>query len=46
MSDTQEDALHNSSIPVPPIENLAPITISQRIDAMDILRGWHFWVFY
>lgn len=39
MSDTQADTL-GPIIPITPtMENLAPIAISQRIDAMDILRG-------
>lgn len=39
MSDIQADTLEPRATLTPPMENLAPIAISQRIDAMDILRG-------
>lgn len=39
MSDTPTESLEPVFIPAPINENLAPITISERIDAMDILRG-------
>ncbi|WP_259365379.1 DUF418 domain-containing protein [Colwellia sp. BRX10-3] len=39
MSDIQADTPETRPKSTPIIENLAPIVISQRIDAMDILRG-------
>ena len=39
MSDTSAEVLEQKSTIPPAMENLAPITISERLDAMDMLRG-------
>ena len=39
MSDVYADTAEPNSVPKPSLENFAPITIAERIDAMDILRG-------
>ena len=39
MSDTHADILGSNNTPKTNLENLSPITVKERIDAMDILRG-------
>ena len=39
MSDVYADTAEPNSVPKPSLENFAPITIAERIDALDILRG-------